>query len=251
MKYFPTYKGDHFFQDPDGSECAQPNYQSENAEEENEENWKQTIRDITDERDQALKERNQALAALMELEKEHAEAIRTIERLKAENLSNRFVENSPKTPTGTTKTGGELSTNHCDASSVGNLLQKLGDVKRDGKRDTKHEGFAASNQKVDRNHEQADYSFWKEVVTQAKEERDFLLKRLEIVKSERNSYLERLHSLEKDNQRLRDAVSVRRSELPKNRLLDDISRHFHTDCRGENNAREALSSVLAQMKSKR
>lgn len=233
-------------QDADGTECAQSNYQSENSEEENEETWKQKIRDITDERNQALMERNQALTALMELEKEHAEAIRTIEKLKTEKLSNVVAQNASKTSKENSNKGEDLSANDCKGSSLANLLQKFGDAKGDGKRDMKRDGFAHKAKD-----EQYDFLLLKEVVTQAKEERDYLLKRLEIVKSERNSYLERLHSLEIDNQRLRDAVSARHSEVTPNRLLDDIARHFQTNSHTENDAKEALSSVLSHLKSKR
>lgn len=195
---------------------------------------------MKDERDQALKERNQALAALMELEKEHADALGTIEKMKKENTSSNCAGNPLKTTKETSISGHELSANRCKDSSLGNLLQRLGGLKRDCVTDQKMEGL-----------DQCDYSFWKEVVTQAKEERDNLLKRLEIVKTERNSYLERLHSLEKENQRLRDAVSIRHTDVSQHRLLDDISLHFQTNCHGENDAKEALSSVLAHLKSKR
>lgn len=191
-------------------------------------------------------ERNQALTALMELEKEHAEAIRTIEKLKTEKLSNVVAQNASKTSKENSNKGEDLSANDCKGSSLANLLQKFGDAKGDGKRDTKRDGFAHKAKD-----EQYDFLLLKEVVTQAKEERDYLLKRLEIVKSERNSYLERLHSLEIDNQRLRDAVSARHSEVTPNRLLDDIARHFQTNSHTENDAKEALSSVLSHLKSKR
>lgn len=233
----------------------QPTDQSEKTEEESEA-WERKIRDITEERDQALMERNQALTALMELEKEHAEAKRTIERLKTETLSNRFVESVSKKPKDLSTKGDELSVNHCDSASLGNFLLKFGNATRNKlrytKRDGKHDGNTDRHLTNECNHEQYDeYSFLKEVVTQAKEERDYLLKRLEIVKGERNSYLERLHSLEKDNQRLRDAVSVRNSDVFQNGLLDDISQHFQTNCHEESNAKEALSSVLSHLKSKR
>lgn len=222
----------------------QSNYQSEDAQGETEENWKQRIRDIADERDQALKERNQALAALMELEKEHTEALGTIEKLKKENSCSRCVGNSPKTLKETPSIGREISTNHHESSSFGKLLRSFGDTKRDL--------LSQQDQHPDRHQDRCDYSFLKEVVTQAKDERDSLLRRLEIVKTERNSYLERLHSLEKENQRLRDAVSVRHSDVSRHRLLDDISLHFQTNCHSENDTKEAaLSSVLAHLKSKR
>ena len=230
----------------------QPTDHSEKTEEEGEA-WERKIRDITVERDQALMERNQALTALMELEKEHAEAMRTIERLKTETLSNRFAESVSKKPKDFSTKGDELSVNHCDSASLGNLLLKFGNATRNKlrytKRDGKHDGNTDRHLTNDCSHDE--YSFLKEVVTQAKEERDYLLRRLEIVKGERNSYLERLHSLEKDNQRLRDAVSVRNSDIFQNGLLDDISRHFQTNYHEESNAKEALSSVLSHLKSKR
>ena len=92
--------------------CFQSDSQSEKAEEEDEEAWGQKIRDITEERDQALMERNQALAALMELEKEHVEAIRTIEKLKAENMRDRYV--ASKTSQDALTKGENSSANHCE-----------------------------------------------------------------------------------------------------------------------------------------
>lgn len=228
-------------QEADESECAQSNYQSEDSQGESEENWKQRIREITAERDQALNERNQALAALMELEKEHAEALATIERVKRESSCSRCAENSSKTFKEATSIGRE--TNHRESSSFGSLLRRFGDAKRNL--------LSQNDQNPDRHQDPCDFSFLKEVVTQAKDERDNLLRRLEVVKTERNSYLERLHSLEKENQRLRDAVSVKDSDQSRNRLLDDISMHFQANCHSENDTKEALSSVLAHLKSKR
>ena len=177
----------------------------------------------------------------MELEKEHAEALGSIERLKKEHSSNKCV--SSKTSKEPQSNGRAMNANHREGSSFGNLLRKFGSAKSD---------FSSEgDQNPDGHQDQCDYSFWKEVVTQAKNERDDLLQRLEIVKSERNSYLERLHSLEKENQRLRDAVSVRHTDLSQHRLLDDISRHFQSNCHSESDAKEALSSVLAHLKSKR
>lgn len=180
----------------------------------------------------------------MELEKEHTEALTTIEKLKQENSCGRCVESSPKTLKEAASIGRVTSANHHDSSSFGKLLRSFGDAKRDL--------LSQKDQTPNRLQDHCDYSFLKEVVTQAKDERDSLLRRLEIVKSERNSYLERLHSLEKENQRLRDAVSVRHSDASRHRLLDDISMHFQSNCHGENDTKEAaLSSVLAHLKSKR
>jgi len=229
----------------DESECAQSNYQSEDCQGESEENWKQRVREITTERDQALNERNQALAALMELEKEHAEALGTIERLKKESSCSRYVENSPKTFKEVNNINSmvrETTANHREGSSFGSLL-RFGDAKRDL--------LSQIDKNPDRLQDPCDFSFLKEVVTQAKDERDNLLRRLDVVKTERNSYLERLHSFEKENQRLRDAVSVRDSDQSRNRLLDDISMHFQANCHSEHDTKEALSSVLAHLKSKR
>ena len=233
-----------FLKGIDESECAQPNCQSEDSQGETEEKWKQRIREIADERDQALKERNQALAALMELEKEHTEALGTIERLKKESPCSRYVEKSSGTFKEAPSIGQEISAHHHESSSFGKWLRSFGDTKRDLP--------SQKDQSFDLHRDEYDYSFLKEVVTQAKEERDSLLRRLEVVKTERNSYLERLHSLEKENQRLRDAVSVPHSDMSRHRLLDDISLHFQTNCHGENDTKEAaLSSVLAHLKSKR
>ena len=228
----------------DESECAQSSCQSGDSQGESEEDWKQKIREITAERDQALNERNQALAALMELEKDHAEAMGTIERLKRESSCSRCVENSPKTfKEFNNSMGREANANHREGSSFGSLLRGFGDAKRDL--------FSHNVKNPDRLQGTCDFSFLKEVVTQAKDERDNLLRSLEVVKTERNSYLERLHSFEKENQRLRDAVSVRDSDQSRNRLLDDISMHFQTNCHGENDTKEAIGSVLAHLKSKR
>lgn len=228
----------------DESECAQSNYQSGDSQGESEENWKQRISEITAERDQALNERNQALAALMELEKDHAEALGTIERLKRESSCSRCVENSPKTFKEVNNSmDRETSANHREVSSFGNLFRRFGDAKRDL--------LSHNDKNSDRLQDKCDFSFLKEVVTQAKDERDNLLRRLEVVKTERNSYLERLHSFEKENQRLKDAVGVRDLDQSRNRWLDDISMHFQTNCHGENDTKEAIGSVLAHLKSKR
>ena len=184
----------------------------------------------------------------MELEKEHAEAKRMIERLKKETLSKSSFGNSSKTLKETSARIEEIKSNHLEGCSFGNPLLKFGDVKRDGQLDTVP---TDRDQNTDRRNEQCNRSFLKEVVTQAKEERDCLLKRLEVVKTERNSYLDRLHSLEKENQRLRDAVSARLSELSQSRFLDDISQRFQTNCHGESSTKEALSSALSHLKSKR
>ena len=240
--WFPNLPID-FSQDAEESECAQSNYQSEDSQGESEENWKQRIREITAERDQALKERNQALAALMELEKDHTEALGTIERLKRESSCERCVENSLKSCKEVNNSmSREANVAHRE-SSFGSLLRRFGDAKRDL--------LSHNNKNTDRLQDPCDFSFLKEVVAQAKDERDNLLRRLEVVKTERNSYLERLHSFEKENQRLRDAVSVRDLDQSRNRLLDDISMHFQANCHSENGTKEALSSVLAHLKSKR
>ena len=241
--WFPNLPID-FSQDAEESECAQSNYQSEDSQGESEENWKQRIREITAERDQALKERNQALAALMELEKDHTETLGTIERLKRESKCDRCVENSSKSfKEVNNSTSRETDATHREGSSFGSLLRRFGDAKRDL--------LSHNNKNTDRLQDPCDFSFLKEVVAQAKDERDNLLRRLEVVKTERNSYLERLHSFEKENQRLRDAVSVRDLDQSRNRLLDDISMHFQANCHSENGTKEALSSVLAHLKSKR
>ncbi|XP_068737818.1 uncharacterized protein [Montipora capricornis] len=232
-------------QDVDETEPVQPTNQSEKAGEETYEAWNRRIRDITEERDQALKERNQALAALMELEKEHAEAMRTVESLRLENSMKRVVETESRklenetTKGESTKDEVKVDGKTCN-SNCGCFPYKFGDHKLNKMRD----GNAFS-------HGQCDYSLLQEVVTQAKEERDFLLKGLEIVKDERNSYLNRLHALEKDNQRLRDSVYVRHADLNKNGLLDDLSLHFQTTCHDENSAKDGLSSVLSHLRSKR
>lgn len=216
-------------------------FQGEDSCEEPEEDWKQKMKELTDERDRALKERNQALAALMELEKEHAEALETIEKMKKEKMRGSLAENSSKTMTETVVNSRELSTNHCKESFLEKLWERFGGTKSD----------CATEQKMKCDQDNSDYSFWKEIVTQAKEERDNLLKRLTVVKTERNSYLERIHLLEKENQRLRDTVDIKLTDVSHHRLLDDISLHFQTNCHGENDPKEALSSVLAHLKSKR
>lgn len=181
----------------------------------------------------------------MELEKEHAEALGTVERLKKESSCSRCVENSPKTFKEVNNINSmvrETTANHREGSSFGSLL-RFGDAKRDL--------LSQIDKNPDCLQDPCDFSFLKEVVTQAKDERDNLLRRLDVVKTERNSYLERLHSFEKENQRLRDAVSVRDSDQSRNRLLDDISMHFQANCHSEHDTKEALSSVLAHLKSKR
>ena len=199
------------------------------------------MRNITDERDQALLEHNQAIAALMELETKHQEAKQLIEKLREESLCKSAAEKPPealnekrmKEAFCLRSRAQRFSVTHCD-ENCDNLSSVVG-----------------KDSDTDLNNKHCDWLLLREVVTQAKEERDCLLKRLEIVKGERNSYLDRLHSLEKENQQLKDDVGVRNSELPQNRLLDVISRHFQTRCQGENNAKEALSSALSHLKSKR
>lgn len=199
------------------------------------------MKELTDERDQALKERNQALSALMELEKEHAEALGTIERMRKEKTRSSVAENSLRTKRETVVNSVELSANHCKESLLEKLWERLGGAKSD----------FVTEKKMECDLDNSDYSLLKEIVTQANEERDNLLKRLTVVKTERNSYLERIHLLEKENQRLRDAVDFQHTDVSQHRLLDDISRHLQTSCHGENDPKEALSSVLAHLKSKR
>lgn len=216
-------------------------FQGEDSCEEPEEDWKQRMKELTDERDQALKERNQALAALMELEKEHAEALGTIERMRKEKTRSSVAENSLRTKRETVVNSVELSANHCKESLLEKLWERLGGAKSD----------FVTEKKMECDRDNSDHSLLKEIVTQANEERDNLLKRLTEVKTERNSYLERIHLLEKENQRLRDAVDFQHTDVSQHRLLDDISRHLQTSCHGENDPKEALSSVLAHLKSKR
>ena len=186
-------------------------------------------------------ERNQALAALMELETKHDEAKQTIEKLRKEILCKSAAEKSSETLNET-----RMKEGFCLRSPA----QRFSVTQCDGNCDN-FSSVVGKDSDTDLNNKHCDWLLLREVVTQAKEERDCLLKRLEIVKSERNSYLDRLHSLEKENQQLKDDVGVRNSELPQSRLLDDISRHFQTRCQGEHNAKGALSSALSHLKSKR
>ena len=186
-------------------------------------------------------ERNQALAALMELETKHDEAKQTIEKLRKEILCKSAAEKSSEALNETRMKEGFCLRSPAHRFSV---------TQCDGNCDN-FSSVVGKDSDTDLNNKHCDWLLLREVVTQAKEERDCLLKRLEIVKSERNSYLDRLHSLEKENQQLKDDVGVRNSELPQSRLLDDISRHFQTRCQGENSAKGALSSALSHLKSKR
>lgn len=202
-------------------------------------------------------ERNQALTALMELETKHDEAKQTIEKLRKEILCKSAAEKPSEALNETRMKEGfclrspaqrtlrDRVTSHRDTSHCVTSVTQC-----DGNCDN-FSSVVGKDSHTDLNNKHCDWLLLREVVTQAKEERDCLLKRLEIVKSERNSYLDRLHSLEKENQQLKDDVGVRNSELPQSRLLDDISRHFQTRCQGENNAKGALSSALSHLKSKR
>ena len=228
-----------YFQNTDETERAQPTDQSENVEEEIDRTWERKIWNVTEERDQALKERNQALAAFMELEKKHSEAIRTIEMLRLDNSQIRSAENSSK------KSKNESRSDDFNASSSGveDFLFDCGDTRRGRMRDVERDENACT-------HGQCDFLLFQEIVTEAKEECDFLLKRLEIVKGKRNSYLNRLHALEKDNQRLRGSVCGRHSDLSKSGFLD-TSLRLQTTCQDESISKEALKSVLSHLRSKR
>ncbi|XP_015763422.1 PREDICTED: uncharacterized protein LOC107342439 [Acropora digitifera] len=226
-------------QNTDETELAQPTDQSENVEEEMQRAWEWKIWTVTEERDQALQERNQALAAFMELEKKHSEAIRTIEMLRLNNLRMRSAENASR------KSKNESRSDDFSASSSGvdDFLFNCRDTRGDRVRDVERDESVCS-------HVRSDFSLLQGIVTEAKEECDFLLKRLEIVKDERNSYLNRLHALEKDNQRLRDSVCGRHSGLSNNGFLD-ISLRLQTTCQDESSSKEALKSVLSHLRSKR
>ena len=227
-----------YFQNTDETERVQPTDQSENVEEEIDRAWERKIWNVTEERDQALKERNQALTAFMELEKKHSEAIRTIEMLRLDNSQMRYVENF-------SKISKNESSDDFNASSSGvdDFLFNCGDTRRGRMRDVERNENACT-------HGQCDFSLFQEIVTEAKEECNFLLKRLEIVKGERNSYLNRLHALEKDNQRLRDFVCGTHSD-PSNSGFLDISLRLQTTCQDESSSMQALKSVLSHLRSKR
>jgi len=228
-----------YFQNTDETELARPTDQSENVEEEMQRAWEWKIWNVTEERNQALQERNQALAAFMALEKKHSEAIRTIEVLRLNKLRMRSAENASK------KSKNESRSDDFSASSSGvdDFLFNCRDTRGDRVRDVERDESVCS-------HERCDFSLLQGIVTEAKEECDFLLKRLEIVKGERNSYLNRLHALEKDNQRLRDSVCGRHSGLSNNGFLD-ISLRLQTTCQDESSSKEALKSVLSHLRSKR
>ena len=228
-----------YFQNTDETELARPTDQSENVEEEMQRAWEWKIWTVTEERDQALQERNQALAAFMELEKKHSEAIRTIEMLRLNNLRMRSAENAWR------KSKNESRSDDFNASSSGvdDFPFNCRDTRGDRGRDVERDESVCS-------HERCDLSLLQGIVTEAKEKCDFLLKRLEIVKGERNSYLNRLHALEKDNQRLRDSVCSRHSGLSNNGFLD-ISLRLQTTCQDEGSSKEALKSVLSHLRSKR
>ena len=225
-----------YFQNTDETELARPTDQSENVEEEMQRALEWKIWTVTEERDQALQERNQALAAFMEMEKKHSEAIRTIEMLRLNNLRMRSAENASR------KSKNESRSDDFNASSSGvdDFLCNCRDTRGNRVRDVERDESVCS-------HERCDFSSLQGI---AKEECDFLLKRLEIVKGERNSYLNRLHALEKDNQRLRDSVCGRHSGLSNNGFLD-ISLRLQTTCQDESSSKEALKSVLSHLRSKR
>ena len=169
------------------------------------------MEEAREERDLALLERNQALAALMELEKEHAQALRTVEKLKADSLRRNASESARnETPSQ------DLRSDDEEGSSLDKLLRKFGGVERANV-------FAGKHQSEQDYVKERKDAIWRDIVVQTQEELDALLKRLEVVKKERNSYLERLHSLEKDNQELRDAVTAPRSEATHRRLFADIA----------------------------
>ena len=225
-----------YFQNTDETEPVQPTDKSDNVEEEIQRAWEWKIWTVTEERDKALKERNEALSAFMELEKKYSEATRTIEMLRLNISRITSAENASR------KSKKESRSDEFNASSSDFLFNS---------RDTR--GSRVRDVEPDENvcsHGQCDFSLLQGIVTEAKEECDFLLKRLEIVKGERNSYLNRLHALERDNQRLRDSVYGRRSGLSKNGFLD-ISLRLQTTCQDESSSKEALKSVLSHLRSKR
>ena len=154
-------------------------------------------------------ERNQALAALMELEKNHTQALTTIERLKedqptegseAEPANGKSSRDSAQQPGPAESRGATASLGNAwhKNSSLGHLLRNFGQCcEQCSKKEKSYERIKYERDQI-----------WKDIVTQAQYERDDALRRLGIVKQERDCNLERLHALEKENQRLRDAVNA-------------------------------------------
>ncbi|XP_032229279.2 uncharacterized protein LOC5505011 isoform X1 [Nematostella vectensis] len=249
---------------------------------EREEIWQKLVEEMKVERDQAVTERNQALSVLMEVEKEYSKALLMIEDLRKEKD---IVRVEPRGETATihhratghedtknTKPAQEvLLTHHRDpvnesASPHRDTTQVLSTYIRDHiSPRTFHyypERLAANAASLseDEDHikEERD-QIWSSMLVKTRRERDEARSRLEIVKKERDCYLERLHHHEKENQRLRDMVGLHvGAEVSTTHVIRPLPTFAHA--LGTNSAdpsddvrdgKEALDTVLSRLKSKR
>ena len=114
----------------------------------------------------------------------------------------------------------ELNFSRKENSSLDELLRHFG---------KSCEQCAKSHERIKDERDQ----IWREIVTQAQLERDHALRRLEIVKRERDGHLERLHALEKENQRLRDEVNDGFSESTSCRPVADFHSRWPLKVRAE------------------
>lgn len=165
------------------------------------------IEELKLERDQAVLERNQALTALMELEKKYADSVERIDQLKklcsetrriASNLDsslelNRSISSWLNRPLeGNPEIVGESgsSSSLCDLHGDSSVQKCVKCLEKDGVITT-YENIREERDQI-----------WRDIVKQAHQERDEAVRRLETVRRERDHYLERMGKLEKANKLL-------------------------------------------------
>ena len=196
------------------------------------------VEELKLERDQAVVERNQALTALMEIEKKYADALERIDQLKKLCSETRRVasshDSSPQTKRSASSWLNRPLEQNCDdvteKTGAGSSFDSHGTstfqkcVKCQEK-----EGVIKTYENIKEERDQ----IWRDIVKQAHEERDGAVRRLETVRRERDLYLERIGKLEKANKQLSgnakkgQAVHDSRAESPRRDIItvcNDISR---------------------------
>ncbi|KAK3741184.1 hypothetical protein QZH41_012618, partial [Actinostola sp. cb2023] len=244
----------------------EPMAHSDLIQEEREEVWRKLVEELKQERDQSIMDRNQALSALMDLEKEHAHALAIIEQQR-KDLDSRTSDTILTIRNGL-NSGGErndlssIKQSHFErfsessaSKAESNILSALAPT---------CENCSAGKQTYEHLKEERD-QIWRDIVQQSTLEKEEAKKRLQMVKKERDIYLERLHSFEKENQRLRDSVAVPSSPTLNINIQNDLSsmqamklenraqalRNSIKGSRNVKNGRDALNSVLSHLRSKR
>ena len=174
------------------------------------------IEELKLERDQAVVERNQALSALMEMEKKHSDALERIEQLKKLCSETRRTSSNEDSPSHKKKWTSSwlnrpLEQNQEDISEKSpgssgstpsaldpygiNLFQKCAKCQE-------KDGVIKTYEKIKEERDQ----IWRDIVKQAHQERDEAVRKLETVRRERDHYLERMGKLEKVNKQLSSAA---------------------------------------------